>query len=873
MRRVSFALALTLVLSFGLVYGQTGFRVEFTPLITDYAATNFAASGAGITVNVYHTNSQMRTGWSTPFAFYGTGTVQITGPGTHMANPGVFDNTLWSMGTFESEESWDGDLTTGNTSFGPGEHWNFSGLTLSGYQAGPELLAFIFTFTFDADDDDNCETIEGQFCIDSGDFDDNTYDWLFDPAEPFGGPYCVDVKKPCDLPPEITNCPQSDVVMQWDEQYGYQFTFVDPDATGGYVWAVISGPGQIDQNGYYTNNPDCSEVGSHTVCIELCDGAGGCDTCCFTKTVLNTAPVIGGDCNETFTIGTNTVNPGLAQFNATDANVGDVLTFSLCGIMPDDGNVVVTVNQDGSVDVECLGEEGVYDICIRVTDCNGDYDECWFTVIQVGKLPFDIVIEKEHGPTGLGVLQGHHVYVDVKKMRGTNEMHGFDFLIGYDASALTFIGAEQGQILTDLEWEYFTYRYNWNGNCGNACPSGLLRVVAMGETNDGPHHPLGFVIPDGSVLFTMDFLVTNDRNFGCMFVPIYFYWHDCGDNTIAMYDPTTPEHDIQTAVSEHVFHYGGTLIYYGEPYYEVTDMFWGFPTMFGVQWECLEGGGPDKPAPIPFIWFFGGGVDIICPDDIDDRGDINLNGVSNEIADAVVFTNYFVYGLAAFVVNVEGQIAATEVNGDGMVLTVADLVYLIRVIVGDVLPIPKATPVGDLQVVAGDAITFDREVGAAAFVFEGNVDLSLADGAAGMELASNFRDGMTYALIYSFDPGVTASGEVLNVNGGNLVSVEAADYVAGSLNARILPSNFELAQNAPNPFNMSTSIKMALPVASDWTLSVYNVAGQRVLDYGGYSEAGTMTINVDMTGLGSGIYFYKAVAGEFSATKKMVLLK
>jgi hypothetical protein len=490
-------------------------------------------------------------------------------------------------------------------------------------------------------------------------------------------------------------------------------------------------------------------------------------------------------------------------------------------------------------------------------------------ICQVGSLPPEIKIWKLHY-----VLQGHHAYVPVKKMAGTPEIHAFDFLIGYDASALTFIGAEQGQILTDLEWEYFTYRYNWNGNCGNACPSGLLRVVAMAETNDGPHHPLGFDIPEESVLFTMDFLVTNDRNFGCMFVPIYFYWMDCGDNTMAIYDPTWPEHDIQTAVSEKVYHYGGDDFYLcGEWYREVTDMFWGFPTWYGVQWECLEGGGPEKPAPIPFIHFFGGGIDIICPEDIDDRGDINLNGVSNEIADAVVFTNYFIYGLSAFVVNVEGQIAATEVNGDGMVLTVADLVYLIRVIVGDALPLPKPTPAGELRVVSDNVITFNQDIGAAAFVFEGNANLSLADGAAGMELISNFRDGMTYALIYTMNEGVVASGDVLNVDGGNLVSVEAADYIGNPFDVRILPSKFELAQNAPNPFNMATSVKMALPVASDWTLSIYNVAGQRVLDYNGYSEAGIVEVSVDMTGLGSGIYFYKAEAGEFSATKKMVLLK
>ena len=171
-----------------------------------------------------------------------------------------------------------------------------------------------------------------------------------------GGPVCIDVKPICNQPPEITNCQTSDVVMQWDEQYGYQYTYTDPDGPDPpYTWAVISGPGQITQDGYYTNNPDCQEVGSHTVSVELCDGAGGCDTCTFTKTVLNSPPTISGDCDEYFVIGTNTVNPGLAQFFVADPNVGDVHTFYLCSITPNDGNVIVTVNQDGSV--ECWGAD------------------------------------------------------------------------------------------------------------------------------------------------------------------------------------------------------------------------------------------------------------------------------------------------------------------------------------------------------------------------------------------------------------------------------------------------------------------------------------------------------------------------------------
>ena len=71
--------------------------------------------------------------------------------------------------------------------------------------------------------------------------------------------------------------------------------------------------------------------------------------------------------------------------------------------------------------------------------------------------------------------------------------------------------------------------------------------------------------------------------------------------------------------------------------------------------------------------------------DIDDRGDMNLNGVAYEIADAVLYTNYFIFGPSAFdldPIRRESQIAASDVNADGSPLTVADLVYLIRVILG-----------------------------------------------------------------------------------------------------------------------------------------------------------------------------------------------
>jgi hypothetical protein len=90
---------------------------------------------------------------------------------------------------------------------------------------------------------------------------------------------------------------------------------------------------------------------------------------------------------------------------------------------------------------------------------------------------------------------------------------------------------------------------------------------------------------------------------------------------------------------------------------------------------------------------------------------------------------------------------------------------------------------------------------------------------------------------------------------------------------RIIPTEFALMQNCPNPFNPTTSIQMALPVASDWTLDIYNIVGQKVAGFSGYAEAGIHSVIWDATGQASGIYFYRISVGDFTATKKMVLVK
>jgi len=88
------------------------------------------------------------------------------------------------------------------------------------------------------------------------------------------------------------------------------------------------------------------------------------------------------------------------------------------------------------------------------------------------------------------------------------------------------------------------------------------------------------------------------------------------------------------------------------------------------------------------------------------------------------------------------------------------------------------------------------------------------------------------------------------------------------------PNEFSLEQNSPNPFNPVTEISFNLPYATDVKLEIFNIMGQRITiltDKG--LEAGKHKVNWDGSGTASGIYFYKLRAGDFSATRKMVLLK
>ncbi|MFT4604140.1 MAG: hypothetical protein ACI9W4_000868 [Rhodothermales bacterium] len=89
-----------------------------------------------------------------------------------------------------------------------------------------------------------------------------------------------------------------------------------------------------------------------------------------------------------------------------------------------------------------------------------------------------------------------------------------------------------------------------------------------------------------------------------------------------------------------------------------------------------------------------------------------------------------------------------------------------------------------------------------------------------------------------------------------------------------LPEEFALGPNYPNPFNPVTTIRFALPEAANVRLEVYDTLGRRVAELvNGAEDAGWKEVPWDAENLPSGLYIYRIVTGNTTATRTMMLVR
>jgi hypothetical protein len=292
----------------------------------------------------------------------------------------------------------------------------------------------------------------------------------------------------------------------------------------------------------------------------------------------------------------------------------------------------------------------------------------------------------------------------------------------------------------------------------------------------------------------------------------------------------------------------------------------------------------EQYPPAPVLQFIDGGIYICLEDEIKcERGDINLNHLPYEVADAVLFASYFITNDVndVFVLDPqEGQICATDINADGWVLTLPDLVMLIQVILHDVYPIPKLAPSTEVasMIVSGGTVMAEcaNPLSAMVFAFDGTVSATLL--ADNMEMMV----GESRVLVWSTTGQTVQNAEVLSFTGAQLVSVQAVDNEARELqtviSARTTPTSFALHAAYPNPFNPNVNLSFSMPEAASYSMRIYNVAGQLVRSYEGTAIAGLNVITWDGkdnsgSEVSSGVYFYKLTSAGISATEKMVMMK
>jgi hypothetical protein len=116
--------------------------------------------------------------------------------------------------------------------------------------------------------------------------------------------------------------------------------------------------------------------------------------------------------------------------------------------------------------------------------------------------------------------------------------------------------------------------------------------------------------------------------------------------------------------------------------------------------------------------------------------------------------------------------------------------------------------------------------------------------------------------------------------GGSFVTEDPSGICAGGTvtgdieEVETIPTEFALFQNYPNPFNPSTLIKYEVPEKSFVSIRVYDLLGEELATLVNEEKsAGSYDVNFDAGQLASGFYIYTIKAGNFTSTKKMMLMK
>jgi len=534
----------------------------------------------------------------------------------------------------------------------------------------------------------------------------------------------------------------------------------------------------------------------------------------------DTASVDEGDCTDVEVFGGCTVSGDDHVLTVVDeGGTAGFMTFVQDGFKGDDTHGVLTF---------CPGccDDGTYYIEVEDHCTTTDLYEYATLELTVANVMFDpYKLSLNCGET-IEVWPGADIDVPVDIYTCDEEIGGYNLLIEYDMSVLTLTGVEDKMGFEYFYWtEYQVDRWN------------KIHIVGIAnKPNQVDTDPIpGCLVKEPIVDLYFHVSAKWDPNYA---TPISFEVDDpCVDNTMS--------NEL------------GTKFYQAKENWK-----WVADHMEGVS-VAFCGGDAIKAYKL-----FGTqvrGVELDGP-----YGDVNCDGIPYTIADAVFFMEYL---KGADVELCDWSATASDINRDGHQWTIADLIMLVNILNG------SANPVGEGKVLAstanitvGNTISTDAEIGGIYLTVKGGGEPVL--NAAGMDMETSLINGERRIIIMSWDSNV-ATGDLVTIPGSfEVTSVEVSDPAGYLMKVSTVPSEFALAQNYPNPFNPNTNISFSLPNDANVSLTVYNITGEKVAELvNGQVKAGQHTVSWNASNVGSGVYFYRINAGNFTATRKMVLMK
>jgi hypothetical protein len=169
----------------------------------------------------------------------------------------------------------------------------------------------------------------------------------------------------------------------------------------------------------------------------------------------------------------------------------------------------------------------------------------------------------------------------------------------------------------------------------------------------------------------------------------------------------------------------------------------------------------------------------------------------------------------------------------------------------------------------GDALTYDLRL------FHDNIPVSLPQRTPEPGNVS----AVTEWLFTGLQTGAVYSWTLSTVDAAYIGSpVVSGEFTMGSVSVtesgEYISHGYYISQNYPNPCNRFTTFRYSIPNEGIVNLNVYNLNGAEVAKVVGENkQAGTYTVTLDAKGLPDGIYYYRFQAGDFSQSRKMVMLK